>query len=229
MSNDSVIQKIRALLARASEDSNDNPFERDIAIRHAHRLMEEHALSMLEVSQELSEVSKGVMEIGVLNWKRGVVSLIASLYGCAVCWPANKSSSSYGSVYIYGRENNRMMVETISEFVISSIEQEWLALKRKEKLKGAGKRSFCTGAFYGVRETVKTLKAARTEDARTDSSGQGLALINQYKRWEEEARDAVTVTRIAERPSEVKDLRLAARGKRFGKKVRIEPQLTDEG
>lgn len=226
MSSDSVIQKIRALLARASEDSNDNPFERDAAMRHAHRLMEEHALSMLEVTEDvLNEVSRGKLDIGILNWKRSVVSLIASLYGCAVAWPANRASKNFGSVYIYGRENNRLTVESISDFVIDSIEREWQALRKKEKLKDGDKRSFCIGAVLGVRETIQELKDARREEAGT--SGKALALINQYQRWEDEAKDAVTVTRIAEKPSEVKDLRLAAKGKRFGRKVRLEPQLAE--
>ena len=221
--SDSIIQKIRSLLARASEENNDNPFERDIAVRHAHRLMEEHALSMLEVTEEeLGAVSKGVMQLGVLHWKRAVVSIIASLYGCAVCWPTKKSDN-YGSVYIYGRENNRITVETISDYVIESVEKEWLSVKRKKKLKNADKRSFCVGALYGVRDTVKSLKDARTEDNST--TGQGLALVNQYQRWEDEAKEAVTVSRTVSSPNEVKDRELAALGKRFGRKVRIEPRL----
>ena len=224
VSKEAVIQKIRALLARASEDSNDNPFEREIAIKHAHRLMEEHTLSMLEVTEEdLEEVSKAIMQIGTLYWKRSIVSMIASLYGCAVCWPSKRGSANFGSIYIYGRENNRITVETISEYVINSIEKEWQKLRKREKLKDGDKRSFCVGAVYGVRDTVKALKAARTDNA--ESSGQALALLNKYEELEKEAKEAVNVSSRVAPPAEVADMRLAARGRVHGRKVRLEPRL----
>jgi hypothetical protein len=194
------------------------------AIKHAHRLMEEHALSMLEITAEdLENVTKAVMQVGILNWKRSVVSLIASLYGCTVCWPTRRGSKHHGSIYIYGRENNRITVETISAYVIASIEAEWLKVKRHEKVADGDKQSFCVGALYGVRDTVKALKDARLDKAA--SSGQDLVLLNKYQQWEQEAREAMNVTRLINSPSEAKNHRLAARGRELGRRVRLEPRL----
>jgi hypothetical protein len=224
VSRPSVINKIRALLARASEESNDNPHERLNAIKHAHRLMDEHALSMLEITEEeLESVGKSLVQVGILNWKRGVVSLIASLYGCAVCWPTRRGSKHHGKVYVYGREDNRITVETISAYVIGSIEGEWLKVRRQQGVTEGDKRSFCVGALYGVRDTVKALKAARVSNAA--SSGRDLALLDKYQEWEQEAREAMKVTRVTSSPNAVRNQRLAAQGRELGRRVRLEPRL----
>lgn len=224
--NHSIINKVRALLARASEEQNDNPHEREVAMKHAHRLMEAHALSMLEVTEEtFGAVTRGTLEVGTLDWKRNIVHVIAALYGCAVSWPSNKNSDNYGSVYIYGREENRLTVESISDYVIKSIEHEWVVLQDQAGFSDEDKQSFCVGALYGVRETVQGLRAERVKHA--ESTGQGLALLHQYEQWREESQEAAGVKRVVSKPSSVNDIRVAAHGKRFGRKVRLEPRLAE--
>ena len=226
MSATNIINKVRALLARASEEQNDNPHEREVAMKHAHRLMEEHAISMLEVTEEtFGAVSRGTLEVGTLDWKRNIVHVIAALYGCAVSWPSNESSRNYGSVYIYGREESRLTVESISDYVITSIEKEWLVVQEQAGFDDDGKQSFCVGALYGIRETVRGLREERFKVA--ENSGQGLALLNQYEQWREEAQEVAGVKKTVSKPNSVEDMRVAAHGKRFGRKVRLEPRLSE--
>jgi hypothetical protein len=224
MPKDKIVSTIRALLARASKEHNSNEHERNAALRHAHRLMEEHAISMLEVSQEeLGSIDREQMNIGISDWKRSVVGIIASLYGCAVCWPTNEKSKHFGDVYIYGRDNNRATVQVISEFVIDSIEREWHAYKERSTRTDLDKNSFCIGALYGVRDTVISLRKARAEFAYEGSTA--LAVIDQYEKWQLEAKEAMNVNQFAQAPSEVKDLREALFGRSVGKKLRLEPHL----
>ena len=226
MPNDKIIQTIRALLARASEDQNNNEHERNAAMRHAHRLMEEHAVSMLEVTQdELGRIDRETINTGISNWKRSVVGLIASLYGCAVCWTKNEDSKHYGDVFIYGRENNRTTVQMISDFVIESIEQEWNAYEERSTRRNLDKDSFCIGALYGVRDTIIELKKAREEQAT--GGGTALALLNKYSEWELEAKEAMNVNSYVSTPSEVKDMREAMYGRSVGKRLRLEPHLEE--
>lgn len=224
MPKDKIVYTIRALLARASTEHNSNEHERNAAMRHAHRLMEEHAVTMLELSQEeLGHIDRDTMNIGISNWKRSVVGLIASLYGCAVCWPSKQSSKHYGDIYIYGREDNRSTVEVISAFVIASIEREWEAYKERSTRSNLDQNSFCIGALYGVRDTVIQLKKARVEHA--SESATALAVMNQFDQWQLEAREAMKVSSYAQAPTEVKDLREALYGRSVGKKLRLEPHL----
>jgi len=225
MSKEKIVQTIRSLLARASSENNNNEHERSNAMRHAHRLMDEHALSMLEVTQEeLGAIERESMNIGISNWKRSVVGLIASLYGCAVCWPSNKESKGYGDLYIYGRDSNRSTVQLISEFVIQSIENEWQAYKKRTRRQDIDKNSFCVGALYGVRDTIIELKKAREEHAANES-GTALALLNKYSEWQLEAKEAMNVKDFVQPPTEVKDFREAMYGRSIGKKLRLEPHL----
>ena len=208
MSKDKLISRIRSLLARASEEQNDNPHEREIAMRHAHRLMEEHTISMLEVSEEeLGNINRESMQIGVQNWKRSLVGLVASLYGCAVCWPSKEGSKNLGDIYIYGRDNNRVTVQMISEFVINSIEAEWEGYKERTTRSDVDKNSFCVGALYGVRDTIIELKKAR--ETQAESSSQALAVIDKYEKWQLEAKEAMPVNSYAKAPTEVKDMKVA--------------------
>ncbi|MCA9838536.1 MAG: DUF2786 domain-containing protein [Trueperaceae bacterium] len=224
MPKDKIVSTIRALLARASKEQNSNEHERNAALRHAHRLMEEHAISMLEVSQdEMGSIDREQMNIGISNWKRSVVGLIASLYGCAVCWPTNEKSKNFGDVFIYGRDNNRATVQVISEFVIESIEKEWEGYKSRSTRNDLDENSFCIGALYGVRDTVISLRKARADFAYEGSTA--LAVLDQYESWGLEAKEAMNVNQFAAPPTEVKDLREAMFGRSVGKKLRLEPHL----
>lgn len=226
MSKDKLVSRIRALLARASAEQNDNPHEREVAMRHAHRLMEEHTISMLEVSQDqLGSVNRESMSIGVQNWKRSIVGLVASLYGCAVCWPSKEDSKNLGDVYIYGLDSNRVTVQMISEFVINSIEKEWEGYKERTTRNDVDKNSFCVGALYGVRDTIIELKKSRETQSQTSS--EALAVIDKYEKWSIEAKEAMPVNSYANAPTEVKDMKVAFFGRSVGKRMRLEPHLEE--
>ena len=194
-------------------------------MKHAHRLMEAHAVSMLEVTaEEFGAVTRGTLQVDNLDWKRNIVHVIAALYGCAVSWPSNEASKNYGSVYIYGLEENRLTVESISAYVIQSIENEWKVIQEQGGYSDEAEQSFGVGALYGVRETVQRLREERLKTA--ERSGKGLAVLNQYEKWREEAQEVAGVKRTVNKPNSVEDMRVAAHGKRFGKKVRLEPRLS---
>ena len=50
--NQKIIDKIAKLLARADESRNDNPHEREIAMRQANSLLVKHGLSMTDVTDQ---------------------------------------------------------------------------------------------------------------------------------------------------------------------------------
>ena len=86
MDKKDVIRKISALLARGDEERNDNEHEREIALRHAQKLMDEYNISQLEANVAMVHGERG--KTGVLTgkqvWKRQIYNALSELYGVTV-------------------------------------------------------------------------------------------------------------------------------------------------
>ena len=77
MTNESIIRKITALLARADQNQNDNEHEREIALRQANYLLAKHGLDLATFTKEQQEAAQGPMyesddPIGRAIWKAGI-------------------------------------------------------------------------------------------------------------------------------------------------------------
>jgi hypothetical protein len=197
MTNESIIRKITALLARADQNHNDNEHEREIALRQANYLLAKHGLDIATFTKEQQEAAQGPMyesddPIGRAIWKAGIYSSIARLHNCTcIRSPQNQS------IHVLGRRAMVDVARSVAEWVIRSIEREmpiaWDAVEGKASI---NRRSFHTsfgnGASGAVSDTVDRILAERKKGRIGDeqlSRSQALVLSNQDKRALQESED----------------------------------------
>lgn len=176
--NDSIIRKVRALLARADAERNDNEHERAIALRQATALMDKHNIAATDLDAEADPRGKSDVVTGQRLWRSMVIDAIGRLYGCKVY----RSTGAYGRTFVIGRESHRTTTLAISDFVIASVERE-------AKRYAGGVRytnAFKKGAAAAVHQQVRELTAARkrgetTSEGSASSAGTALAVVAHYR------------------------------------------------
>lgn len=168
MDKKTVLRKVASLLARADEARNDNEYERATALRQAQYLMDEYNISMIEAEarqthgerdQEGFWVGSGPMG----KWQTRVYNALAPLYGVTVYIQGD-------TVFTVGSEVNREIHQSMTEYVIRSIQRE------AEKCKGMGRayiNSFRKGAAYSVRVTAQRI----VEERKAKPEGKGKELV----------------------------------------------------
>jgi len=198
MTDQNIIRKIGALLARADEARNDNENEREIAMRQANALMAKHDLTVASLTKEQQEQKQGPLyessdEIGRNIWKAGVYHEIAKLHQCQAI------KGQGGAVHILGRKTRVEVARSIADWCIQSIEREkpkaWDAVEGKA---GINRRSFNTsfgnGAWMGIRDSVQRILAERRRgqlDGETLSRENAMVLVDQDKKALAETDDYV--------------------------------------
>ena len=170
MDKKDVIRKISALLARGDEERNDNEHEREIALRHAQKLMDEYNISQLEANVAMVHGERG--RTGVLTgrhvWKRQIYNTLSGLYGVTVY-----HSGDY--CYLIGGEVNREILLSMGQYVSASIERE------ARKNPGKGRKwhnSFKKGSVLGIMKSVRAILEERKSNEQTVSSGKDLIVFN---------------------------------------------------
>jgi hypothetical protein len=179
--NQKIIDKITKLLARADESRNDNPHEREIAMRHANSLLVKHGLSMNDISDQ-SELQDNYGALGRKQhtltsrfvWEAGVWAAIADLNGCRVIRTPRRGKVS---IWIVGRQLNCTVTQQIAEYAVNSI-------RREAKNQGFTACAFGVGAWTGIREQVKEIIAAKLRgelDGDQLPESTALIVVNQHK------------------------------------------------
>lgn len=197
MSNEAIIRKISALLARADRSQNDNEHEREIALRQANYLLAKHGLDIATLTKEQRDARQGPMfesddVIGRALWKADIYRSIAKLHNCTcIRSPQNQS------IHVLGRKAMVDVARSIADWVIRSIEREmpiaWDAVEGKASI---NRRSFHTsfgnGASGAVSDTVDRILVDRKKGRIGDeqlSRSQALVLANQDKKALQESED----------------------------------------
>ena len=220
MDKKDVIRKISALLARGDEERNDNEHEREIALRHAQKLMDEYNISQLEANVAMVHGERG--KTGILTgkqvWKRQVYHALSELYGVTVY-----HSGDY--CYLIGGEVNREVLLSMGQYVAASIERE------ARKYPGRGRKwhnSFKKGSVLGIMNTVRSIVSERSGNDQPTSSGKGLVLYNDKEvELNMEYINVVLNIRLSHRTAR---LNSSSRdglesGRRFGSSVSLNDQV----
>jgi len=189
--DNSIIEKIAKLLARADAAQNDNPHEREIAMRHANALLAKHGISMKDATDKVER--KNTLG-GLGRQKRtlttryefevGVWLAIANMNGCDVI-----KEPGYGlkKIWLIGRQMNCTVTIQIASYVIESIKRE--ATKQGYKL-----RPFGQGAWYGVADQVERIIADKEKGKLDDepvSESTALVVASQFKQLTVETKNAL--------------------------------------
>lgn len=187
--DNAVVEKIQKFLARGDAARNDNPHEREIAMRHAHALLAKHGLELSDVTEasELRETMGrlGRQECGTETrwiWEACVWNEIARLNGCKVL-----RSPGQRKVWVVGRELRSEVVKSMSRYCVDSIRREAQRL-------GYPGASFGNGAAGGIAKQVSEILVAMEAgklDGEQLSTSTALVLVNQRKNALVEADGAV--------------------------------------
>lgn len=174
MSEDTkIVKKIKALLAKADAERNDNENEREIAMRMAIKMMDEHSITSVQLRDEEDERGVGHAETKSSIWKCNVIRHIGDLYGCKVY----RTSGRTGRTFVIGKESHRVTVLSLAEYVIHSIERE-----ARRNHAGRGRKfiaSFKKGSTNGLGHQVQELLEARKR-GETTSASTALVVVGHY-------------------------------------------------
>jgi hypothetical protein len=162
--NEAVLAKIRKLLARADESRNDNPHEREIAMRQANALMAKHGIAAADVAGDTGDDAYG--KLGVQEtlykgspWRAALYGQMARLHGCQ-CLQYKYRGSNETKVYLIGRELRVQVALAMGQYVIDSILREANRTWREAGREGSGmgngawRAEFGKGAVSGVYQQV---------------------------------------------------------------------------
>lgn len=182
MTRTDAIRKIKALLARADADRNDNEHERERALHQATVLMDQFAVQSEDIndSDDLGARGSDWYESGSNIWVGTVINAIGSLYGCRVY---RSGKGKRARLAIIGRAHFRGIVVDMSRWIIDSINRE--ASTRYAPDSGASLRAyrhaFRTGAAMAIGESVKEIKRSRKRgDTVEGGHGQALVVVQRY-------------------------------------------------
>jgi len=174
-----ILDKIAAVLARADASRNDNPHERETAMRQANAMLIKHGLSMADVTDE-GERKESMGAMGRKQsdmstryvWETGVWGYIARLNNCDV---VRSPGRGRGKVWVIGRYLNVTVTQQMAEYVVNSI-------KREAKAQGHKVCDFGVGAWSGIGNQVKIIMAERERgivDGEQMSEETALVVVNQ--------------------------------------------------
>lgn len=177
-----LINKIQNILARADADRNDNPHEREIAMRQANALLVKHGLSMTDITDQterkdtLGALGRTQETLGSRYvWEAGVWSAVAKLNACQVIRTPRRTGRI--QISLIGRQLNCTVTKQIAAYVVASI-------KREAKAQGFSSVAFGVGAWTGVSDQVDELLEARKRnvlDNEVVPESTAMMVIDQHK------------------------------------------------
>lgn len=211
-----ILKKIKALLARADESRNDNAHEREVAMRQAQKMMDEHGVSVMEAEHGDGSERGRTGTMTTNPWKRWIATALGPLYGVTVYNEQNQMLVRVGS------ETNREIHKSMCEYVYRSIERE------AKGLKGMGRKyinSFKNGASVSVCSKAKEMLAQRQEQPE----GKGLMVLEYYKQELDKnyaflAEDGIEL-RHRNHKGHVGDREGYNHGKEFGNGISLNDQI----
>lgn len=160
MNQDKLISNIKKLFALAG--NNPNQYEAEVAMKRAHKLLNENNLSMIDLADiDAEEIGSSVFG-NVVGWNKHLYNAVSSLYMCKY-FTSNKLG--HPMHVIVGAESNRVTASIVIESLLSVI---------KEQSKGKGV-AYRNGMMFGVIEKCNELMS---EDERELSTGTGLVLAD---------------------------------------------------
>lgn len=229
--NNKILEKISNLLARADAEQNDNPHEREIAMKQANALLTKHGLSITDVSDKVERKDS----FGALGrkkhdlttkfvWETGVWNEIASLNACKIIKTPRKGLNR---ITIVGRQLNCVVVQRMAEYVVNSI-------KREAKNQGRKLCSFGNGAWFGVADQVEKIIEERKKGIIGEeqvSQETALMIIDQHKQalieTEKTFKDFYPNTKSGGSYS-YKDNSDISAGREYGSKIGLNNQIEND-
>jgi hypothetical protein len=229
--NEKAVNKIRKLLAHATDSAAGSEHERDNAMRMALKLLAKHNLTMADVEEEKEDRDMVFMEQFPDPYRRVIANAIAEMYFCKF-YHVKVPNKQKLNFHFVGLESNCNTALEMTKYVIKSVSDE-SNLKQREAGAGAGwGTTFRNAACARIAERCREFRAeAEAESAvESQSTGTALVLANLYE-TEKEANTSYIVkilnVKLTEKKTTLvnKSRSANAQGREFGDKVNLSNQI----
>jgi len=183
-----VLNRVRKLLTLGN-DSSASEGERDNAMRMAHAILAKYNLDMAQVESASGEAKQAseaaeprvdhTAEFLGFPWARNICQSIAELFFCHYVYSTKRNSWDC-THYFIGRTSNAVTASLVAEFVVRSTFREATRRMKSEMEGNAFRRSFGWGVASTVRERVRELRQASSQQQAEQpvaATGPGTALV----------------------------------------------------
>jgi len=146
MTNENLIRKIAAILAKAN--GTDNEHEADTFFAKAKEMMEAHGLTESDLETDKLDSYKGEFSVSAEKaWMKGLVNAIARYFECNPVWHREWKTLAFQLV---GRDSNRITAEMMFPYIMGEVRKQaaWLAM---ETGKSVGSAERAVGLALKVR------------------------------------------------------------------------------
>jgi len=182
MSREKVIQKIKKLLALAT--NNDSPNEAAVAAASARKMMDKYQIGRLEVEQfDTSEFgrSEHQLDTGKLPFWKSILGLEVAHYNDTIITLKRSRYENKMSVVFSGYEVDAILATAMYAYLIEAIEKHTERARKDGLISGRTEiNSFRMGA---AKELVKRLKKLRLEREaqQVGPTGTGLMVVKRQQ------------------------------------------------
>lgn len=177
--DEKVLNKIQKLLAMGNGTAVGGQAEADTALAKAYELMRQNNIDMAQVQSASRENILGALDENTItpppmkSWEQRLLGAIVKLFDCDHIYNHSRCGNYHQvSVFIIGRESNRITAEIMYKWLRQKIHEDSFAYKASQR------QGYCLGVVTGIWVKVRQLKK---NSAPTDAWG--LVPMNEVAQW----------------------------------------------
>lgn len=177
--DEKVLSKIQKLLAMGNGTAVGGQAEADTALAKAYELMRQNNIDMAQVQSASRENILGALDENKItpppmkSWEQRLLGAIVKLFDCDHIYNHSRCGNCHQiSVFIIGRESNRITAEIMYKWLRQKIHEDSFAYKASKR------QGYCLGVVAGIWAQVHQLKKNSTP---TDAWG--LVPMDEVAQW----------------------------------------------
>lgn len=177
--DEKVLNKIQKLLAMGNGTAVGGQAEADTALAKAYELMRQNNIDMAQVQSASRENILGALDENKItpppmkSWEQRLLGAIVKLFDCDHIYNHSRCGNCHQiSVFIIGRESNRITAEIMYKWLRQKIYEDSFAYKASQR------QGYCLGVVAGIWVKVHQLKK---NSAPTDAWG--LVPMDEVAQW----------------------------------------------
>ena len=229
-----IVDRIRKLLALASNNSSEH--EREAALGKAHAMLLEHNLSMSDVAgddrvdMDVDQMTEGFNH--AKPWSRYICNAIAELYFCKFVW--SRTHDQKMKITFVGTRVDAQVAHAVCQHVLNSVWTEALAFARGNKGRGHTHSRMMTDFVNNASASIYWRCKKMVDDAKKgatgESAGRALMVVGLYEKKLDAAQAFIEGKIKLAEPKKVRPMMLnasgaAAAGSKHGESVRLTMEL----
>ncbi len=183
-----ILSRVKKMMALAN-DAAATEGERDNALRMAHATLAKYNLTMAQADATGAKGEKrltGGVELREHPWMRTVAMAIAKLFFCHFFY--TRHGNNRVTYSFIGKESNVWTAQSMTQYVIKSIDEEARRSAKVETGNGSGTywRSFAKGAAHRVYQRCDEIQRNAEAASKSEAStGTSLVLASVYQAEDE--------------------------------------------